>query len=48
MSKDKLMKPKFVKKAGCWCVTTFNKGKQEIKWFGTEKEAEQYIQKGSE
>ena len=37
--------PKFVKKAGCWCVTYFIGEKQHQKWFNTEKEAEEFIRK---
>jgi hypothetical protein len=38
---------KFVKKAGCWCVSKITgqgtkEHKQEQKWFSTEKEAREY------
>jgi len=30
---------KFVKKANCWCKTTFKDGKQIQEWFHTEEES---------
>ena len=33
------LKPKFVKKAGKWVVTTFEKDKQGQQWFSEEEEA---------
>ena len=33
---------KFVKKANMWCVTSYPEGKQETKYFSTEKEAKEY------
>ena len=44
--------PKFIKKAGCWCltyfigeITYFIGEKQHQEWFNTEKEAKEYIRK---
>ncbi len=34
--------PKYVKKAGQWCVTVFRNSKQEVHWFSTEKEAREF------
>jgi len=37
------MKIKFVKRANMWCVTYFEDGKQNQKWFITEEEAQQFV-----
>lgn len=37
--------PTYVRKAGMWCVTIFRNGKQEQKWFLTEKAANIYYRK---
>ena len=41
----KILNPKFVKKANMWAVTIFNRDKQEIKWFDTEAEGWEFIER---
>jgi Holliday junction resolvase len=36
---EKIPRIKFVKRANCWCVTYWRKGKQKQKWIFDEKEA---------
>ena len=39
----RILNPKYVKRAGMWAVTIFNGDKQDIKWFGTEAEAWDFV-----
>jgi hypothetical protein len=39
-------KIRHVKKAGQWCVTYWEKGKQKQKWFSNEVEAKKFLEVG--